>query len=157
MSRATPKMRDFAKRLIAYETNGNKSSETKAAAVFLVGEKLRLHLTTLMGNAGFRSLLSRALALANAEVPWLDTVHVKADGSFGGLDELKPQVGPEKIAEGSVVLLAQLLGLLVTFIGESLTLRLVREMWPKLPLNDSDFGNGENNENPCLLYTSDAA
>ena len=140
-------MRDFAERLIAYETKGNKSSKTIPAA-FLVGEKLRLHLTALMGNVGFRALLSRALALANAEVPWLQAVHVKADGSFGGLDELGAQAGPEKIAEGSVVLLAQLLGLLVAFIGASLTLRLVREIWPKIPLNDLDFGNGEKNENP---------
>ena len=141
-------MRDFAERLIAYETKSNKSSETKTAVVFLVGEKLRLHLTALMGNVGFRALLSRALALANAEVPWLHVAHVKADGSFGGLDELGAQVGPEKIAEGSVVLLAQLLGLLVAFIGGSLTLRLVREMWPKITLNDLDFGNGDKNENP---------
>ena len=134
-------MRDFAERLIAYETKGNKSSET--AAIFLVGEKLRLHLTALMGNVGFRALLSRALALANAEVLWLRAVHVKADGTFEGLDELGAQVGPEKIAEGSVVLLAQLLGLLVAFIGGSLTLQLVREMWPKIPLDDLEFGNGD--------------
>src|SRR5665213_3227392 len=113
MSEATLKMRDFAERLIAYETKGNKSSETKIAAVFLVGEKLRLHLTALMGNVGFRALLSRALALVNAEIPWLRAVHVKADGSLEGLDEIGAQVGPEKIAEGSLVLLAQLLGLLV--------------------------------------------
>jgi hypothetical protein len=148
MSRATPKIRDFAERLIAYETKANKSFETKTVAVFLVGEKLRLHLTTLMGNVGFRALLSRALALANAEVPWLRALHVKADGTFGGLDELEAQVGPEKIAEGSVVLLAQVFGLLVAFIGGSLTLRLVREMWPKIPLNNLDFGNGDKNENP---------
>jgi hypothetical protein len=140
-------MRDFAARLIAYETKGHKSSETKTAAVFLVGEKLRLHLTALMGKFGFRALLSRALALANAEAPWLHAVHVNADGSFGGLDELGAQVGPEKFAEGSVVLLAQFLGLLVAFIGGSLTLQLVREMWPKIPLNDLDFGNGDKNEN----------
>src|ERR1700722_12041732 len=143
MSRATPKMRDFAERLIAYETKGNKSSKTKTAAIFLVGEKLRLHLTALMGKAGFRTLLSRALVLANAEAPWLHAVHVKADGSFGGLDELGGQVGPEKIAEGSLVLLTQLLSLLVAFIGGSLTLRLVREIWPKIPLNDVDFGSGD--------------
>ena len=143
MSRATPKIRDFAERLIAYETKSNKSSKTKTAAVFLVGEKLRLHLTALMGNVGFRALLSRALALTNAEVPWLREVHVKADGSLGGLDELGAQSDPEKIAEGSVVLLAQLFGLLVAFIGGSLTLRLVREIWPKIPLHDLDFGNGD--------------
>jgi hypothetical protein len=56
-------MRDFAERLIAYETKGNKSSETKSQAVFPVGEKLRPQLATLMGNVGFRALLSRALAV----------------------------------------------------------------------------------------------
>ena len=140
-------MRDFAERLIAYETKGTKSSKTKTAEAFLVGEKLRLHLTVLMGKVGFRALLSRALVLANAEAPWLRAVHVKADGSLGGLDELGGQVGREKITEGSVVLLAQLLGLLMAFIGGSLTLRLVREIWPKIPLNDLDFGNGDKNEN----------
>ena len=139
-------MRDFAERLIAYETRGNKSSETKTPAACLVGEKLRPHLATLMGNVGFRALLSRALALANAEVPWLRAVHVKADGSFEGLDELGAQVDPDEIFEGCVVLLAQLLGLLVAFIGENLTLRLVREVWPKLSLNDVDLGTGDKNE-----------
>jgi len=129
-------MRDFAERLIAYETRGNKSSETKPPAVFLVGEKLRPQLATLMGNVGFRELLSRALALANAEVPWLRAVRVKADGSFEGSDEFGAQVDPDEVFEGSVVLLAQLLGLLVAFIGEDLTLRLVREVWPKLSLNN---------------------
>ena len=139
-------MRDFAKRLIAYETGGNKSSGTKTPAAFHVCEKLRPHLATLMGNAGFRALLSRALALASAEVPWLRAVHVKADGSLEGLEELHAQLDPEEFAEGRVVLLAQLLGLLVAFIGEDLTLRLVREVWPKLPLNDLDFGKGDKNE-----------
>jgi hypothetical protein len=124
-------MRDFAERLIAHETRENKSSETKTSGPFLVGEKLRPHLAPLMGNVGFRALLSRALALANAEVPWLRAVHVKADGSFQGLDELGAQVDPDEIFEGRVVLLAQLLGLLVAFIGEDLTLRLVREVLPK--------------------------
>jgi hypothetical protein len=139
-------MRDFAKRLIAYETRENKSFETNTPAACLVGEKLRPHLATLMGNVGFRALLSRALALANAEVPWLRAVHVNADGSFEGLDELGAQVEPDKIFEGCVVLLAQLLGLLVAFIGEDLTLRLVREVWPPLSLNNFDFGKGYKNE-----------
>src|SRR6266581_1354980 len=130
MSRATPQTRNFAECLIAYETGKNKSSGTKTPAACRVGEKLRAPLVTLMGNAGFHALLSRALALANAEVPWLRAVQVKA-GSFEGLDELQGQVDPEEIALGCIVLLAQLLGLLVVLIGENLTLRLVREAWPK--------------------------
>ncbi len=150
MSRTTPKLRDVSDRLIAYETRENKSSETKTPAACLVGEKLRPHLATLMGNVGFRALLSRALALASAEVPWLRAVHVNADGSFEGLDELGAQVDPDEIFEGCVVLLAQLLGLLVAFIGENLTLWLVREVWPKLSINALDLDIGDENEKPRL-------
>ena len=141
MRRATPKMRNFAKRLIAYETRENRSFETKKTlAAFHVCEKLRAHLSTFLGNAGFRALLARALALAVAEVAWLRAMQVKADGSLEGLDELEAQVDPNEIFEGCVVLLAQLLGLLVAFIGEDLTLRLVREVWPQLSLNNLDVG-----------------
>src|SRR6266404_662510 len=143
MSRATPYMRDLSQGLIAYETGENKFSETKIPAACRVGEKLRPHLVTFMGNIGFRALLSRALALANAEVVWLRAVHVRADGSLEGLDELEVQVHPDEIFEGCVVLLAQLLGLLVVLIGENLTLRVVREAWPKLSLNALDFGKGD--------------
>jgi len=144
MSRVTPKLRDFAERLIACETRGNKSSETKTPAASLVAEKLRPHLATLIGNIGFRALLSRALALAYAEVRWLRAVHVKADGSFEGLDEFAAQVDPEESFEGCVVLVARLLGLLVTFIGEDLTLRLVREVWSKPSLDNLELGTNKN-------------
>jgi hypothetical protein len=136
-------MRDFSQRLIAYETRGNKSSGTLPPAAFHVFEKLRPQLATLMGNTGFHALLSRALAVANEEDPSLRAVHVKADGSLEGLEELQAQVEPEEMAEGSVVLVAQLLALLVAFIGENLTLQMVREVWPKLSLNDLDFGKGD--------------
>jgi nicotinic acid phosphoribosyltransferase len=136
MGQATPKMRDFSERLIAHATRGNKSSKTETSAIFLVVEKLRPNLVTLLGKLGFRALLSRALVLTNSEIAWLRAVHVKADGSLEGLHELEAQLDPEEIAEGTVVLLAQLLGLLVVFIGESLTLRLVRDVWPKLSLDD---------------------
>ena len=139
-------MRDFAERLIAYETRGNKSSETNTSAAFQVCEKLRPQLANLMGNTGFNALLSRALALANTEVPWLRAMHVKSDGSLEMLGEHEAQVDPERIAEGGVVLTAHLLGLLATFIGEDLTLQLVREVGPKLSLNDLDFGKRDKNE-----------
>src|SRR5450759_4775920 len=127
MSRATPQMRDFAVRLIAYETGGNESSATKSTAAFPVCEKLRPHLTTLMGNTGVRSLFSRALAQAKGEVSSLRAVQVKADGSLAGLDKLEGRADAEELAKGSVVLVAQLLGLLVAFIGEKLMLGIVSD------------------------------
>ena len=133
-------MRALSQRLIAYETRKNKFSETKTPAAFHVGEKLRPHLATFMGITGFRALLCRALSLGSTEVTWLRAVQVKADGSVEGLGEIEAQVGPKEMAEGGVVLVVQLLGLLVILIGENLTLRIVREVWPKLPLRDLDFG-----------------
>ncbi len=127
-------------RVITHETRGMKSIGAKNPAALHVGEKLRPTLSALMGNTGFRALLSRALALANAEVPWLRGLHVKADGTLEDLGEFEAQVDPKEFAEGNVVLLAQLLELLVAFIGEDLVLRLVHEVWPKLSLRDLDFG-----------------
>jgi hypothetical protein len=136
-------MRDLSQRLIAYETRGKKSAKTKTPAAFRVCEKMRPHLATLMGAAGFRALLSRALALASTEASWLRPVHVKSDGSLAGLDEREAHRDSEEVAEGTIVLLAQLLGLLVAFIGEQLTLQLMREVWPKLSLNDLDAAKGD--------------
>jgi len=137
MRRVTPNTRGIAQRLSAYEAAESKSSETTAPTAFTVCEKLRGPLARLSGSNGFRSLLSRALALAGGEVGWLRAVHIKADGSLeypaqmAGLDQ-------KEITNGEVVLVAQLLGLLVTFIGEPLTLSLVREVWPGAPINVID-------------------
>lgn len=126
---------------MANETGGGKPSEEKLLLAFHVCEKLRQHLATFMGSAGFHTLFARALALATKEVPWLRAVRINEDGSLAGLEELQTQLGPDEMFEGGVVLLAQLLGLLVAFIGENLTVRLVREVWPKVTLDDWDFGD----------------
>ena len=94
-------MRHFAKRLIDYDASRRQSSETKTAAAFHICEKLRPQMTTLMGNGGFRTLLSRALALANAEVPWRRPVHVMEDHGFTtGIPE---QTGPRIKQESEAV------------------------------------------------------
>lgn len=147
MSRATPQLRIFAQRIIACETNGHKPAKTSVAATdFAVEAKLRPRLALLMGQGGFRALLTRSLALASSEVSCLRTVQVGADGSLAGLEELSTQFAPEELLESRVVLLAQLLGLLVVFIGPGLTTRLVAETWPKILLDDLDFVNGGKNE-----------
>jgi hypothetical protein len=139
-------VRDSAERIIAFETRENKSSRTKAPAAFPVSDKLRQHMASIMGTTGFSALLTRALERAQAEVPSLRALQVKADGSLADLDKLEAQADAQELATGRSVLLAELLGLLVVFIGENLTLRLVREVWPQLSLNDLDFGKGDGNE-----------
>ena len=146
MNRASPQMRNLARRLIAFDASGNKSSRTKNPEVFQVCEKLRPQLATLVGNEAFRALLAHALALATEEVSGLSVVQVKPDGTLEISEELHAHVKADSFFEGRIVLLAHLLGLLVAFIGEDLTLRLVRESWPKVALTNLDFNAGDKNE-----------
>ena len=146
MSRATPQMRNLASRLVAYETSGNKSSGTNPPAAFQVCEKLRPHLATLMGKGGFRALLSRALTVASEEASLLVVVQIDEDGSLEGWDRPEARVSPKELTESAVLLTAQLLGLLAAFIGDNLMLRLVREIWPKVSLEDLKFTKGDPHE-----------
>lgn len=136
-------MRAIAKQLIACETPAGTPADTLAdrgdAVAFQTTERLAPHLSTLMGRTGFQALLARALVLASAELPWLGTIKVVADGELHGLTEAQAKANPGGVAEGEVVLLAQLLGLLVAFIGPALTARLVGQIWPQLPLTGADF------------------
>ena len=131
----------IATRLLAFEES---NSSAKNAAVFEVCEKLRGALSQLTGVAGFRSLLSRALALAGGEVAWLRGLHIKLDGSLEGLDVLKAKLEKKAMSQGEIALVARLIGLLVTFIGPALTQRLLQDIWPKI--EDLNFETDDANE-----------
>jgi len=136
MNPASPKLRKFARRVLALEAAAGIPTDAESPAMFRVCEKLRQPLSRLAGVAGFRSLLSRALALADDEVHWLKAVQVKMDGSLEGLNEIEAQLSQREISQGEILLIAQLIGLLVIFIGEPLTLRLVQETWPEVSWSD---------------------
>ena len=121
-------MRDLARRLLA--ANQVASGSQVDEAVVLI-EKLRITLIKLAGAEGFTSLLRRALALARAEVPSLQNVEIGADGRLEGFEEIVADKGAGAAGdEAAVALTAHLLWLLVTFIGEPLTLRLERAALP---------------------------
>lgn len=132
-------MRTVVQVLIAEELRAVDSGGNVGRAAFRVCEKLRGPLCTLTGTVGFRSLLSRALTMAKAKHPRLSGLQVKPDGSLGLSVEMEAEFDTEKAAQGGFALVTQLLELLVIFIGEALTLRLVRNTWPKVPLKNSDL------------------
>jgi len=135
---ATPKLKAFARQLLACEAATRDPAGAKDSRAFGASEKLRGPLGKLVGISGFRALLSRALALGGEESPVLRALHIRADGS---LEDLEAGLDPRKLAEGEVVLIAHIAGLLVTFIGPALTLQLLRDIWPKIP--DPKFGARE--------------
>lgn len=119
MSRATPPhMRKLAKRIVAHAAREDD---------FHTIEMLRPHLATLMGSGGFRALLLRALTLAHPEAPSLRSVQVNDAGTL----EVPESLATPALAQVETALLAQFLGLLDTFIGESLTLQIVRQVFGK--------------------------
>jgi hypothetical protein len=133
-------MRYLARNLMIYEGPENHSNNGSIAPdAFHFNHRLRSQLATLYGIAGYRTLLSRALVRADAEVPWLREMHMKADGSLEGLEALQERLDPEEILDGKVELLAQLLGSLVAYIGPGLTSQLLGRVWPKTPMNKADF------------------
>jgi hypothetical protein len=86
-------------------------------------------------------LLSRALTLAKAEVPSLAAVQVKVDGTLTGWDSVESQQHLNEAGVCAEILLAQLLELLITFIGKTLTLGIVMDIWPGLRRHWSEMEN----------------
>jgi len=136
MSMASPEIQELARQLLAFEATQSGASDAPVGATLRVIEELRLRLIRLAGVDGFRSLLSRSLTLARAEASCLNQAHVSANGILEGFDGIEDN---QAAGQAGRVLVAHLLALLMTFIGESLTLRLVRESWPEASMSEVDL------------------
>ena len=129
MSTPSASTRGLARRLLAVEEARLPDADQHMHAAVRVCDKLRLTLTPLVGGDGFATFLQRGIVLARAEVPSLGRVWLKPDGSIEGLEALAAKE-PDGGAEAAIALTAQILALLVEFIGQPMTLRLVRKSWP---------------------------
>jgi hypothetical protein len=118
------KTRDLARSLVACEADASMSLHAEPATV-RVYERLRWQLGALAGTDGFQVLASRALALAKSESPRLSMVQVTANGDLRGLGEVESQTDAD---EAGIILIAQLLGLFLTLLGEATTLRLIEDL-----------------------------
>jgi hypothetical protein len=122
------KTRDLARSLVASEAEASTAAlETEPASV-RVYERLRRQLSAKVGVGGFQALASRALALAKSQSPRLSAVQVTANGGLLGFGEAESQTDAEEDGEAGIILIAQLLGLFLTFLGEATTLRLIEDL-----------------------------
>ena len=133
-----PEMRHLARWLLEREAFTDESAEVDGFEGVRVCEKLRTPLSALAGVAGYYSLLSRAVTLAGAEAASLGAAQFKLDGSLDGLSAVDSQERLDAAMLGGEILVAHLLGLLATFIGQRLTLSLLRDVWPDAPFGDTD-------------------
>jgi hypothetical protein len=118
----------LARSLVARETDAVTTALHTEPATVRVYEKLRRQLGAPVGIDGFQALASRALALARSESPQLSAVEVTANGGLSGLGEVESQMNADEDVEAGIILIAQLLGLFLTFLGEATTLRLIEDL-----------------------------
>jgi hypothetical protein len=150
----SPETRDLAQRLLTYEADANTRSTSVQSVTLRTYEKLRQCLVTFAGVASFYSIAVRALVLAQMETPSLCAVQISADGALQGLSDVESQTtmemdqagsqrsGEDPPGESGAILIARILGLLLTFLGEALTLSLLRNAWPDATFDDRYSGNG---------------
>lgn len=135
MHEAAPETRDLAWRLLRQEAGGREEAAALAEASERVCGRLRQRLVGLIGGVGFAALFGRALRLARAEFPILAGVTIEegADGCLQGVREFAAAHAAEPAVAGDALaaILAHFIGLLITFIGEALSLRLIGESWPE--------------------------
>ena len=122
------KTRDLARSLVASEADAATTALHTGPATVRVYERLRRQLGAPVGVDGFQAIASRALALARLESPRLSAVEVTANGGLRGLSEVESQTEADEVGETGIILIAQLLGQFLTFLGEATTLRLIEDL-----------------------------
>lgn len=124
--------RQLALKVLAHRAGPDAGAEAFAAAASRAYDDLASASAQLIGQVGIDALTARALHLAQQEYPWL--VHERgSEQSEGPFEQvivgLKRQNSAVASAAAGAVF-ATLAGLLITFIGESLTMQLLRRAWP---------------------------
>lgn len=131
MQPADSAAQNLARRLLALEAGANNPPDVHVA--LRACEQLRLNLAKPLGDAGFQALLARALTLTKGEVPWMEAVKLEPNSTLAGFEDNALSQPVEEAMEGGRVLLFHLIRLLITFIGEALTLQLLHNIWSEMP------------------------
>ena len=89
--------------------------------------------TPLIGKVAVDALTGRALYLAQQTYPWLAATREAREwsGPFAEVVFSLEQQSPAVARDAAGAILATLTDLLVTFIGQALTTRLLQEAWPE--------------------------
>jgi hypothetical protein len=103
---------------------------TVAATARAAYDDLAGVLRPLIGQLGLDAVTTRALHLAQREYPPLPAEDTDQDGAFAQVSVWLTQQDAGSVMDAAAAILSTLGGLLITFIGEPLTMRLLRKGWP---------------------------
>lgn len=128
MQYVTPRSRQLATRLLGSDGGERTTAGQCAESSGRLLDRLWQGLAEVVGSAGVRALLLRALRVAKPECPFLDErIASGAPGESPGrlLRACLAQHEPDVIRNASVTLFATFASLLTTLIGERLAWRLL--------------------------------
>jgi hypothetical protein len=125
-------LRRLALKVLAQHGGPAAGTEALATAARRAYMDLARVSAPLIGQVGVDALTGRAVHLAKRDYPWLvdgrEPEH--AEGPFAQVIICLERQDPAVATEAAGALFATLTGLLVTFIGEPLTVGLLRKAWP---------------------------
>jgi hypothetical protein len=121
----SPMISNWARKLIASEVDADSTATQTELATLRVYEKLRQQFRAPVGVDAFQALASRALSLTKSQFPSLNAVNVTATGDLRGLGEVEAQLTLAEDREVGIILIAQMLRLFLTLLGEAATVRLI--------------------------------
>ena len=121
-------MRRIARRLLARAAAGSENPDDAVGTTLRVYANVRGRLSQFLGPTGFEGLMSRSLAISAAKQPEFVGLHLNSDGIVQGLREYAEGRPIKEVLKSLEDLVAQLIHLVSTFIGEDLTERLTAEL-----------------------------
>ena len=126
----------LARWLLNTEMSDAAEPELLSDAVERICQKLSRRLAAIITQTGYRSLIGRALHIARLDFPLLDGVRATTsnDRCFEGLARRSPDAGFAEMQDALTAVIATIIMLLDTFIGEDLVRRLLRDIWPDMPI-----------------------
>jgi hypothetical protein len=134
MIQRSPAVDDLVRRLLEHEAGGARDADSLASAVERTCHMLSRELESLVGRGGVCALFGRAVGLSRREFPYLATIRPEPDVplAFDALRESLRGRGAAEVEAAGTSLLANLLEVLVSLLGEDLGLRPVMSVWPIL-------------------------
>jgi len=125
-------LRQLAVRVLRHQAGPDADAAALAAATRRSYDDLAGVLVPLIGQTGIDTLAARAVHLAQRDYPWLAKTRdpEQQEGPFTQVTLSLEQQDAALATEAAAAVLATFTGLLYTFVGESLTTRMMRQAWP---------------------------
>jgi hypothetical protein len=119
-------------RILTREGGVDVDAGAVAAAARRTCEHLARQLAPLVGEGGVAAIYTRSLHLVQRQFPGLAPGRESAqrDGPFVRVEQFLAHQQPAVASAAAVALFTTVGELLASFIGEPLTMRLLREAWP---------------------------